>query len=508
MKRKVIGLLLGSLLFNYVFWGESLGINLFLFSLFLTLFAVPFRLVKTDRHVQVLALGALLTGFSVLFIHSTMSVVIHILSMVLLITFANQAGREILKSIWYAIPTLVHNLLLIPKNMRDGINHSQPEGIPAKGLLRFLKLSVFPLIVVAVFFILFRVANPIFYDFSTDFLDYVGAYLEHLYEVLSFPRIFFFLSGFTLVFWALYSQHSEKFAELESRMKNIIERIRPNRPKPVSTSQATTSSHPKHSFIALKNENRTARIMMVLVNLLLVAVNLIDIIWGWFGLEYKGDFDLTAYVHEGTYILIFSILLSMSLILYFYRRNQNFYPFQNQLKPLTYLWILQNAVLVISVAIRNLQYIHYYGLAYKRIGVFVFLTLVLFGLYTLVLKVKDRKSAYYLIRWNSWSIYAAFIAISLFNWDGIILRHNLKLAYPQNLDIEFLVSLSDKTLPLLDQNRQILDIENWQQPNNNFHYQLESRIQDFKERYESESWLSWNYQDMRAYHHFGAQTYH
>jgi hypothetical protein len=77
------------------------------------------------------------------------------------------------------------------------------------------------------------------------------------------------------------------------------------------------------------------------------------------------------------------------------------------------------------VFLRNYHYIDFHGLAYKRIGVIVFLALVLVGLVTLFFKIRDKKSFYHLLRVNAWAVLAAFTGLTTVNWDGLITRYNL-----------------------------------------------------------------------------------
>ena len=74
------------------------------------------------------------------------------------------------------------------------------------------------------------------------------------------------------------------------------------------------------------------------------------------------------------------------------------------------LWVVQNFILGISVFLRNYHYISFHGLAYKRIGVIVFLVLVLIGLVTLFVKLRERKSFFYLVRVNGWAAFAVLAA--------------------------------------------------------------------------------------------------
>src|SRR5436190_305225 len=133
----------------------------------------------------------------------------------------------------------------------------------------------------------------------------------------------------------------------------------------------------------LERERRMGMVLLVVVNALLLVVNVIDISWVWFDFEVPENFSLKQFVHEGTWMLIISILLSILILLHLFRGNLNFYRRTHALKLLASLWIGQNFILGISVFLRNYHYIGFHGLAYKRIGVIVFLALVLVGLVTL-----------------------------------------------------------------------------------------------------------------------------
>jgi hypothetical protein len=113
------------------------------------------------------------------------------------------------------------------------------------------------------------------------------------------------------------------------------------------------------------------------------------------------------------------------------------------------LWVVQNFILGISVFLRNYHYISFHGLAYKRIGVIVFLLLVLVGLVSLFLKVRDRRSFFYLARVNGWAAFVVLVGMSTIDWDSFIVRTNLQHDNPGEIDIDNYLAMSDKVLPLL-----------------------------------------------------------
>jgi hypothetical protein len=215
--------------------------------------------------------------------------------------------------------------------------------------------------------------------------------------------------------------------------------------------------HTNRRLLDLRKEWLAAVVSFGLLNALLLVVNAVDINWIWLGFEPAPGFDLTQFVHEGTYVLIFSILLAAGIMLWFFRRNLNFYqPGLPLLRWGATLWVVQNVVLAISVGLRNYYYIVYTGLAYKRIGVYGFLLLTLFGLGTVLLKIWQRRSAFNLVRLNSWAAYAVILGLAAGNWEIWIAEYNLQAGFPR-LDIGFLLNMPLRVLPVLAAREAIID---------------------------------------------------
>jgi hypothetical protein len=153
------------------------------------------------------------------------------------------------------------------------------------------------------------------------------------------------------------------------------------------------------------------------------------------------------------------------------------------------------------VGVRNYYYIRDFGLAYNRIGVFFFLLLTLFGLLTLCVKIRDRKSFFFLYRINGWACCGLLVLMSSFNWDPIIANYNLTHFTSETLDRKFLRSLSDRALPVILQHKDVFIKEETKDSSgiSKQEYWLNDRTYDFREAYESRSWLSWNYADYSTY---------
>jgi hypothetical protein len=77
-------------------------------------------------------------------------------------------------------------------------------------------------------------------------------------------------------------------------------------------------------FNSLKKEFIAGIFLLLILKSLILVVSSIDIYWVWFNFKWEGQY-LKQFVHEGTYLLILSILISIALILFLFRGNHNFY---------------------------------------------------------------------------------------------------------------------------------------------------------------------------------------
>jgi hypothetical protein len=162
--------------------------------------------------------------------------------------------------------------------------------------------------------------------------------------------------------------------------------------------------------------------------------------------------------------------------------------------------------LVISVFLRDYYYIERHGLAYKRIGVLFFLLMVLIGLTTVFVKIWYKKSTYFLFRVNAWAGIIVLVISTTLHWDEFIANYNLQRKGTVSLDIGFLLSLSDKTLPLLENNKDVLRmrqeideqgvrVRDKKDCDTCYLERLRTKESRFFKQQEQFSWLSWNYAD-------------
>ncbi len=143
----------------------------------------------------------------------------------------------------------------------------------------------------------------------------------------------------------------------------------------------------------------------------------------------------------------------------------------------------------------------YLRLAYKRIGLLFFLIMVMAGLVTVFLKIYYTKTSYYLLRINVWVAVLLLVFASFFDFDEVIAKYNLARKSSIPVDVPFLLSLSDKTLPLIEENKNVLETDksyNFLHEGISFNSAadlFEFRKKEFLERQQHYTWLSWNFSD-------------
>jgi hypothetical protein len=494
----------GAVLFNLLFWNEKLGLNTVLYDLFI-LSALFFMYPQALRHTTVrwLVLGHLICLAMLVFHNTLLSKIALVGTIGLLVPFAEYVHR----SAWFAGGSMVLNMVFMLATYVESALFLRSGKIRRKPISRIIRFGILPLFILLIFFWIYSAANDAFNKLANQVLDQLGSLIENFFEIFSPQRLLFFLLGLFITGAALLKSRVNWFSQADAGHSDEMQRIRlpyKKRKKPSLIVQAIMGRFAR-GIMALKNENTTGIISLLLLNLLLFSVNIVDINYLWFNFQYDETQPVYKMVHEGTELLIASIVLAMAILLFFFNGNLNFYRRNKWLKYGAYAWIVQNLILVISVAVRDYYYIAKHGLAYKRIGVLFFLFMVLVGLLTVAVKIANKKTGYYLWRVNAWAGIAILVLSTTIHWDEFIASYNLARKDKVSLDIPFLLSLSDKTLPLLDQNRAVLQkmeaeiadagmIEDGRCLSC-FTEQLEQRRKEFLNKQSKLSWLSWNYAD-------------
>lgn len=445
MRSAIIKLLLvvaGGAWCTFIFYQEDMGLNaiFFIVPLLLLAFANTYKTGPYEKEVAITAIGAFLSALAVVGNDSDLAKGMYWVSILLFIGFIKHSSIRFLP---LAVTASLANLVFVPWRMVQ----EYTGAIHWTNSLHYtIKKAVgwsIPLGLFTLFLLIYYLAN----DKFAGMLDTVFYFIfTPNKQSIAIEQAALFLVGFLLV-GAIFFNHpfSNSLSKRQEQLHTDL--IRSRKKRFISF----------FSPLILKSRFKLSIITLTLLNALICIVNFTDLMYVWFSRRALSASELSLYVHEGTNLLIFAILLAAIILVVIFRKNLNFFPDNEGLKKLAYIWLGQNMFMVLSVAIRNFQYSHNFGLTYKRIGVFIFLLIVLIGLVTLLLKIRDRKSHYFLWHRNSWAVYLVLLLAGFINWNLLITRVNLNPNYTKHLDIQYLINeLPNQNAFLLDQQSQDL----------------------------------------------------
>ncbi len=499
-KIKFILLTIGIFLFTLIFWKQDIGINSLIFSSFLvTSLLFFFPKSRKSKNALIIYLGTIISSLAIVYHASSLVIFIWIVSLFFLQPFVHYSElRTLLFGGLSGIISYLNPIGLLNENIK--INNNKFKNI--KKIFKYIRLIFIPLVIVLIFFSIFKIAVPEFNKLTKTFVETITKFISYIFENISFGLFLFVLWSFITLFWFFFKKQKNNVIDRESKyLENLLRKTK----KKIKNFNSTPSLKP-----LLKYENIIALMIIIPVNVLLLIVNFLDIKTIWLGFEYTKDFDLKQFVHSGTYLLVFSMMLSIAIMLFYFRSNLNFYRKNKLLKQVSYLWIFQNFILIISVIIRNLHYIEQFALAYLRIGLFFFLALVVVSLATLIIKIKDKKSFFYIIKFNSWALYIGFVIFSVPDWDTIIAKYNLKHYPDAFVEASFMLTLDEKVYPLLYEEKELLqqerDLNTYHFFSKNYDVVYQRKLNEFLIEYSDRTWFSWNYADYKSYMYFKKNT--
>ncbi|MEM9835461.1 MAG: DUF4153 domain-containing protein [Bacteroidota bacterium] len=463
-----------SLLYAFLFVHFELGLNVLLYDAIFILVAGRLRPDVSGKAPFIWTSAALLfSAISVVIVNTWLSILAHGLTFIILVGYLQ--WRE-LRFIWFAFLLGLHGHLAGPfRWIRQSIRATHATGYSGRYWSRRLKQFFVPLLLMVPFVLLYGLASVQL----GDFLDQISLLLVDLFSLDHLgPYLLLSVWGIIKITAALFPRvRSLRLLDFERTFTDQLVRSRQNK------------TDRQHATLALKTEYQQATIAFGVLNALLLLVNLLDFRFVWLPAESLSAQELSHFVHLGTYNLIISIFLAMGIVLYYFRGNLNFFPRNHLLKQLTNAWLIQNAVLAFSVAIRNHHYIRAYGLAYGRIMVLFCLMLIFFGLYTLGKKINHRLSTSYLFQSNGLAAWLALLLFASVNWGGVITRYNLATQHLEEVDWHYLSSgIGPQNTFLLAKHQEyapfLAKYYSWKRKNR-------------PEKYVPQDWRSWNYADYR-----------
>lgn len=423
MKRNDWLLIASAIIFSVLFYEQATGLNYFLFTGMVTAIIGYFNLDDLKKwQWWYYAVLTNICGFAVFYCNSNLSVFACVLSLLVFSGKSFNYKNSVILNLCLSIGSVASSIVFV---ILDYVTIKKQAALNGNKNNRKVYFGVFIALVIAVvFFALYQQANPLFKDLTKK-IDL---------SWISIGWCLFTIWGFLVVYGLVYYREIKIISEWDIKFNRTLS----------DTTSALDES---------KETSSTTVIALALfgaLNLMLLFINGLDLTNLFGSHELPKGVYLSDFVHNAVWSLVFSIIIAVGLIMWFFKGELNFNKQSKTIKYLVYLWIVQSAVMVLSAMLRNSWYVAEYQLTYLRIGVFVFLSLSLVGLLFTFLKINKTKSAWYLVRQNFETWFLILALCSLVNWDKLISDYNISNAKSiKTLDKSYLLDLSNANLPEL-----------------------------------------------------------
>lgn len=412
MKKHQI-ILACTVLFTVLFYNQSPGVNLGIFGVILTLFVSYFFQEKfVDRSHLVLVVTSILSCFAFAWYGDAASFFALALS-ILFLQFKTQDGElkiiQVFPLIFLNIFTSFGRVFMLSQWLPERKIHNDF----AKKLVAFV---VIPVLFLGLFFIVYSFGSDHFSSLFTDYTLDIDIFQLILISVLGFYISFSFWN-----YWV-----PEVCYEFNPKLNNEFTNI------------SEVKNQSTFSFLDLDFERKSGEITLFLLNIMLL------VFIGTYNYEQFFEVikktNLSADTHERVNAVIFSILMAVGVILFYFKGGFNFDEKSTVLKRLAKIWITLNIVLIVSAIIKNSEYVSFFGLTYKRLGVYAFLILAIIGLIYSFLKITKKKTNAYLVNQMVWYFYGTVLMCSFVNWGNLITVYNISVN--KGVEPKFLSSLN------------------------------------------------------------------
>jgi hypothetical protein len=287
-----------------------------------------------------------------------------------------------------------------------------------------------PLALGGFFIVLFATANPVIESWISELLS-PGNTTSHI----SFERILFWIAATALV-WPFVHVWWRARPEAAARSAEPVE------------DQATASE-----FFELLGAAAILR-SLLLFNLVFAVQTALDLIYLWGNVELPAGITYASYAHRGAYALILTALLAAGFVLAAMRPGGPAGDVK-VVRPLVYLFVAQNILLVASSILRLDLYVQIYLLTYLRVAAFIWMGLVALGLVLITARIALERSNSWLIRANLIALTTVLYVCSMTNFAAIIANYNVahsREAAGQGvtIDMSYLFRLGPQALPAID----------------------------------------------------------
>jgi len=314
------------------------------------------------------------------------------------------------------------------------------------GLTGHLGRWIPPVLLAAVFVMLFRAANPIIEYWLGEAGQHVRHWIGNFTEYVPALRALLWLVTAWVV-WSLMRMRLMVWLPSAQQVKGQVQ-------SSLALGQDTPADEHEPAFRPA--EQPMVVRSLVLFNLIFAVQLVLDVVYLWQDGQLPDGLTPAEYAHRGAYPLLASALLAGAFVIGAFRDGA---PAEHSraARALVFLWLAQNVWMLVSALRRLDLYVDVFSLTRLRVAAAIWMAVVALGLVWLIVRLARRRSNAWLIRVNVATAAMVCYACCFVNFDGAIawfnVRHSRAIAGSRadavQLDISYLRQLGYEAAPAL-----------------------------------------------------------
>ena len=409
---------------DWLFYGQQIGISAVIFAIALACGSLLANFARLNR-TQTLLAGLLVLASLVPAIEEFNAGSLLFIALALGIGLALTTNHET-NGLGERAAALCDLYLIGPFRLfRDTISAFNLPALTAGVVVWFI-----PVLLGSIFAFLFVSANPLL----EKWINLINP--RSATSSISVARVLFWVAALSIVWPFIHVWWRRKFA------------VKPD----LDPGETTEQDKPVETieFFGVATILRS----LILFNLLFAVQTVLDATYLWGNAALPADISYASYAHHGAYPLILTALLAAAFVLIAMNPGG---PAERSkvIRPLVYLWVAQNVLLVASSILRLDLYVQIYLLTWWRVAAFIWMLLVVFGLLLIVARIALNRSNAWLIHANLIALTATLYVCSLINFAAIIANYNVDHSREVSgkgvtVDINYLFQLGPQALPAID----------------------------------------------------------
>jgi hypothetical protein len=460
--------LIWCLILTNLFYTESIGLN----ALISCLITIPltFALKKEKRRNTnwwIASLLWLICSYALFVSSHSVSILAFIGATLYFLSQSNTKFPAFLTGIIHSFTVIFAGWVNVTQITIDRIDNKDGE---KNKWFRNSLIVLLPLIVVIIFLKLYQAADATF-NKMTAFINL---------DWISWDFIIVYLL-------VLFLAHGLFFFIPQKEFEALAVKIQPD-------------VHPSYkdkieAFFGISNESKIAFSLLIILNLFLLLYNGIDFYHLFVADDLLASQSISLSVHGGINALITSLIMVMIIISYLFRGQLNFQG-SKLLKVIAVFWLIQNCFMISTTLLKNFDYVHTYGLTYKRIGVYIYLFLAFIGICLAIYKILHHKNTWFLLRKGSITFAFILSLFLTFNWNKVIVNYNLSYVSASKIDYNYLINLG----PDAYQGMYEYEVDGKHIPDKlllQIRHNSQQELEELNYHYQDKSWRSLNLHDIQ-----------